>query len=83
MLIGINSNRAHLAKELYKSGYEPSTSFIIDQVLDICILGVFLWFGHYVLSIFYAISVVAGKEIRTVGKEYTFESLVKEKRNES
>lgn len=81
-LVAISINREIMAREMYKNNYMPSVPFVIDAAFDLVIVSVFLWFGHQWLSAFYIIQIIAGKAIRDITKEYTFEMLQKDRKND-
>ena len=49
----------------------------IDVVYDICVLAVFVWFGHYILGIFYFLQILGLFEVRKLPQEFTITQLRK------
>jgi hypothetical protein len=47
----------------------------VDLLFDVCVTLVFIWFGHYVLSIFYILSIAAGKQLRNIPKDVMLKNL--------
>jgi hypothetical protein len=79
LALNIPRTRKAYARALYEQEWQPSVPYAVDVVYDLCVLFIFVWFGHYFLSVFYLLSMVATKGIREVGKEYTFETLITER----
>jgi len=79
MIDGAESNdkkgemKEKLAREMPKS----VIPFPIDVLYDLCVTGVFIWFGHYVLAFFYIISIFVGKELRDIPKNLVLKNLQK------
>lgn len=71
---GLAIDSGKFSKELAKS-VQPAVPFVIDLIFDMGVLCIFVWFGHYILGMFYLVQIVAGKKIRDVPKKVVMDKL--------
>lgn len=66
---------ADLAEKLHERDYHFATPRWFDMTFDFIVAGLFVWFGHEMLGIFYAIHIYGGYKIRDAAMNYTWAAL--------
>ena len=74
-----NENKGQYAETIARSGYQSIVPHEIDLVYDVAVLGIFIFYGHYVLAFFYILSIYAGKAIRDTPKNVMLKNLRSQK----
>jgi len=58
-----------------RTGSPLVVPFWFDLIFDLCVVAAFVWTGHYILTIFYIISIIVGKIIRDIPKNVVLRTL--------
>ena len=77
LAIGIDNSESGKGEfiELMSRQDPPVVPFWFDLIFDIAVTAAFIWSGHYILAIFYIISIYAGKAIRDIPKDLMLKKL--------
>ena len=70
-----NPRKGELTEKLARTMTPSVVPFAFDLMYDLCVLAIFIWFGHYVLAAFYITSIYAGKALRNVPKDVMLRNL--------
>ena len=55
--------------------HDTPIPWLVDLAFDLCVLTTFVWYGHYMLALFYATSIYAGKMMRDASKNFMLKQL--------
>jgi len=69
-----NDNKGDL-RETFARMPQSVIPFPIDLAFDLALTCTFIWFGHYILALFYIVSIYAGKAVRDVPKNMILNKL--------
>lgn len=74
-LVNEDKMNEDIANKLHERDYHFATPMSFDIMFDLVVTFVFIWAGHEVLGVFYAIHIYGGYKIRTAAENYTWAAL--------